>query len=122
MKFKLDENLDVRLVHLMAEQGFEADSVLGESIAGVSDEGLFDACKRTGRILVTLDLDFANPLRFPPQSSPGILVLRPKRQNLFHVRSLLSSLIPRLRVENMDGQLWIAEPGRVRVHTPETYE
>jgi predicted nuclease of predicted toxin-antitoxin system len=66
LKFKLDENLDVRLAHLMIEHGFDADTVLGESISGISDEGIFDACKKTGRILVTLDLDFANPLRFPP--------------------------------------------------------
>jgi predicted nuclease of predicted toxin-antitoxin system len=79
LKFKLDENLDVRLVAAMLEKGLNADTVLSEALSGASDDGILEVCKKTGRVLVTLDLDFANPFRFPPQSAPGILVLRPQR-------------------------------------------
>ena len=76
MKFKLDENFDVRLAASMHEKGLDGDTVLSEALSGASDEGIFNACKKTDRVLITLDLDFANPFRFPPKSAPGNLVLR----------------------------------------------
>jgi predicted nuclease of predicted toxin-antitoxin system len=119
LKFKLDENLDVRLAATMHEKGLDGDTVLSEALSGASDEGIFEACKKTGRILITLDLDFANPFRFPPQSSPGIMVLRPQNANLSEVRSLLFNALSRSKEESIQGRLWIVEPGRVRVYVPE---
>ena len=77
MKFKLDENLDVRLAAAMQAKGFDGDTVLSEALSGTSDEGLFEVCKTTDRVLITLDLDFSNPFRFPPGVASGIMVLRP---------------------------------------------
>lgn len=119
MKFKLDENLDARLAEAMQKSDMDGDTVLGEELSGVSDEALFEVCKKTGRILITLDLDFANPLRFPPQSAPGIMVLRPRNYSLSQIRAILFDALPRLKEESIDGRLWIVEPGRVRVYSPE---
>jgi len=119
LKFKLDENLDVRLAATMREKGLDGDTVLSEALSGASDEGIFEACKKTGRVLITLDLDFANPFRFPPQSAPGIMVLRPQNANLSQIRSLLFNALSRLNEESIEGRLWIVEPGRVRVYVPE---
>jgi predicted nuclease of predicted toxin-antitoxin system len=119
LKFKLDENLDVRLAAAMHEKGLDGDTVLSETLSGASDEGIFEACKKTGRVLITLDLDFANPFRFPPQSAPGIMVLRPQNANLSQIRSLFFNALSRLSEESIEGRLWIVEPGRVRVYVPE---
>lgn len=51
MKFKLDENLDARLAADMLQRGMDGDTVLGEALSGVSDEALFEVCKKTGRVL-----------------------------------------------------------------------
>ena len=119
MKFKLDENLDVRLAAVMQAKGFEGDTVLSEALSGTSDEGLFEFCKTTDRVLITLDLDFANPFRFPPGSASGIIVLRPQSANISQVRSLLFQALARLNEESIKGRLWIVEPARVRVYVPE---
>jgi predicted nuclease of predicted toxin-antitoxin system len=119
LKFKLDENLDVRLAATMHEKGLDGDTALSEALSGASDEDIFEACKKTDRVLITLDLDFANPFRFPPQSAPGIMVLRPQSANLSQVRSLLFNALSRLSEESIEGRLWIVEPGRVRVYVPE---
>jgi len=119
LKFKLDENLDFRLAAIMQDKDLDGDTVLSESLSGVSDRDLFEACKKTDRVLSTLDLDFANPFLFPPQSARGIMVLRPRRANLSQVKSLLFDALTKLNEERIDGRLWIVEPGRVRVYVPE---
>ena len=59
MKLKLDENLDARLVPLLAAEGFDADSVRDEGLSGSQDEAVYDVCKSSERVLITLDLAFS---------------------------------------------------------------
>jgi hypothetical protein len=40
-----------------------------------SDQEIVAACQAEQRCLITLDLDFGNPLRFPPWDQSGIAVL-----------------------------------------------
>jgi predicted nuclease of predicted toxin-antitoxin system len=79
------------------------------------DVAVLDAAIAAGRALVTLDLDFANPIRFPPRRTPGIAVLRvrdrPGRRDLDLV---VSELIQGLSQLALAGHLWVAEPGRIR--------
>ena len=91
MKLKFDENFDVRLVPELIEEGFDADTVIAEGLAGSQDETIYNTCKAVGRTLVTLDLDFSNPFRFPPQDSEGIVVVRPPKAVLSSIRATLWS-------------------------------
>ena len=116
MRFKLDENLDVRLAQLVAEGGHQVDTVRGEELSGSSDEAIYAACRGSSRTLITLDLDFSNPLRFPPEPTEGIIVLRPHRPVLPLIRAALLSVLSELRARPPRGMLWIAEPGRIRIH------
>jgi predicted nuclease of predicted toxin-antitoxin system len=50
-----------------------------QSLGSATDDALVEACRAEGRALATLDLDFANPLRFPPERYPEIAVFRPPR-------------------------------------------
>ena len=43
---------------------------------GQTDAAIREYAIREGRILVTLDVDFANVVRFPPQNTPGVIRLR----------------------------------------------
>jgi predicted nuclease of predicted toxin-antitoxin system len=118
VKFKLDENLDGRLAALLTERGHEADSVVAEGLGGASDEQLFAKCAADRRVLVTLDLDFADPLRFPPAGGAGIMVLRPQRNTLALIRETLTAALPALERDQIEGALWIVEPGRLRAPRP----
>lgn len=118
MKFKLDENFDHRLSALVAEGGHEVDTVQAEGLSGRPDSTIYDACRADGRILVTLDLDFSNPIRFPPEPTEGIIVVRPPRPTLPLTRVTLARALPALKSVALRGKLWIAEPGRIRVYDP----
>jgi Domain of unknown function (DUF5615) len=43
---------------------------------GADDDTLFARCRQEGRCLVTLDLDFSNVLRVPPEQTAGLVGLR----------------------------------------------
>lgn len=117
MKFKLDENLDVRLVEVFQASGDQAETVLGQKLSGSADEAIYNHCRDQSHILVTLDLDFSNPLRFPPASTPGIFILRPPAPTLPLIRQLIDSAIRFAKANEVAGRLCIIEPGRVRVYS-----
>lgn len=119
MKIKFDENFDRRLEPLLAADGHDVDSVLSEGLGGAKDELVYETCKSLGRTLVTLDLDFSNPFRFPPDETEGIIVVRPPRPLLPAIRATLLSVRHELRTLSVKGKLWIVEPGRLRVHDPD---
>lgn len=118
MRFRLDENLDVRLADLPAEGGHDAATVLSQGLSGRGDEAICDTCVSEGRTLVTLDLDFANPLRFPPGATEGIAVLRPHRPALPAIREALRAARGRLQDGAIKGSPWIVERGRIPVWRP----
>lgn len=115
MRFKLDENFPPKLAALLVEEGYDAETVLGEGLSGHPDEEIYDVCLAERRTLITLDLDFSNPLRFPPIPTEGIIAVRPPRPVLPMIRATLKSVIPELRSHSPKGELWIVEPARIRV-------
>ena len=82
MRFKLDEHFDARLAALVADGGHDVETLVREGLAGADDDAVYEACRREQRTLVTLDLDFSNPLRFPPSVTEGIIIIRPPRNVL----------------------------------------
>jgi predicted nuclease of predicted toxin-antitoxin system len=116
MRLKLDENLDARLAILLREAGHNVATVPEQGLRGIADTALFRHCASEGFTLVTLDLDFANVLRFPPERSPGLVVLRGPSDLFPTLRLLVRTLIAALAKGDPSGRLWIIEPGRVRIH------
>jgi predicted nuclease of predicted toxin-antitoxin system len=122
MRVKLDENIDASLGVLLAGVSDDVSSVVAQHLSGRSDEVIHAVCVAEGRVLITLDLDFSNPLRFPCADTPGIVILRPHRTTLPQVRALITQIADALSRETPSNALWIAEPGRVRIHQAEMDE
>jgi len=119
MLLKLDENLDCRLADELRALQHDADTVKGEGLGGRDDPDVLAATRGAGRVLLTLDLDFANPLRHPPEGEAGIVVLRPSRPSLPLVRALVLAVAAELPRRRVAGKLIVAEPGRLRVFPPD---
>ncbi len=120
MKLKLDENLGRRATELFREADHDVATVTEQDLGGASDDALIEACRDEGRALVTLDLDFSNVLRFPPNRYAGIAVLRtphPIQLEAIHERAI--TLIAALKRAELPGRLWIIEHKRIREYDPE---
>jgi Domain of unknown function (DUF5615) len=92
-------------------------TVREQGLAGAADGLVFEACVAEGRTLITLDRDFAQVPRFPPKGTAGIVVLElggPASLGLLHSR--LRDFVAFAASRPVAGELWIIEPGRVRVH------
>jgi predicted nuclease of predicted toxin-antitoxin system len=90
-------------------------TVAEQGLRSASDTDLIAVCKQEERCLVTLDLDFGNPMVFDPSDYFGICVLRlppsPTPQDLFDA---VLTLIGGLERQFVRGKLWIVQRGRIR--------
>ena len=60
LRFKLDENLPRRVEPALHGLGHDVETAISENLAGAVDPDLLAACTVEDRILITLDLDFAD--------------------------------------------------------------
>jgi predicted nuclease of predicted toxin-antitoxin system len=120
LKFKLDENFGVRGTATLAAHGHDVATVVGQNLCSSSDVALLDICREEGRCLVTFDLDFSNPLRFPPRRYAGIAVVRiPARSGLAEINAALETLVAAVGTSGIEGKLWIVELDRIREYADE---
>ena len=116
MRFLFDENLSVA-VAIWAETTLALD-VLGARAAGLSgkpDREVRRYAIEQDRILVTLDADFGNLVRFSPGGTPGVIWLRPRPPTEASIRALLAKWLPKLRTVNLRGKLAVVEQDKLRV-------
>jgi hypothetical protein len=119
VKLKLDENLGARCMSLLTAAGHDVATVAAQNMTSSSDADLIEACRDEDRALVTLDMDFSNPIVFPPDRYAGIAVLRLRAQpSHADLIAAVRTLVGALNVEQLAGRLWSVEPGRIRVYQP----
>lgn len=115
MKFKLDENLPIEATVLLRSSDHDAHSVHDEQLQGAADPSIAQACQREQRILITLDLDFADIRRYPPSLYSGLIVLRLVHQDRDSVIGIIPRILELLRTESIPGRLWIMDESRTRI-------
>ena len=113
MKFKIDENLPIEAAAALREAGFDVETIGDEAMSGATDETVARRARLETRVLVTLDLDFANIHAYPPGKHAGIVVLRPKVQDKGTVVDYVRILAV-IKHRSPEGELWIVQRDRIR--------
>jgi len=119
MNLKLDENLGHSVRRLLEQGGHDVSTVRMQGISGVSDDQLLQICRTSHRCLVTLDLDYSNPLRYHPWEYAGMAVLRlPPKSGYEDLVTLCQTLILGLGKTDITGKLWIVQKRTIREYRP----
>jgi len=113
--FKFDENLPVESAVLFADAGYDSLTVSDQQMQGDLDSSIAAVCQAEHRVLVSLDLGFADIRVYPPDQYPGIIVLRLQSQSKPHVLSALQRLLLLLTTEPLEKRLWIVDEHSVRI-------
>jgi len=117
MKFKLDENFGIRTQEIFRIAGHDIQTVFEQNMQGCSDPHLYEVCCSEKRCLVTMDLDFADIINFPPTKANGIIVIRIRRTpTIIVLEQLIHQVLQAIKQRTIEGELWIVEFGRIRIH------
>ena len=115
MKFLFDENISVKHAVELRANSYDAVSVLEVGLSGRSDGEIWKYCLKEKRIIVTLDSDFSNILKYQIRESSGVIRIKIKNIKEFEIREALSkclSLIRNIRIEN---KLVVYEKNKIRI-------
>lgn len=118
MKVKLDENIGRTPQRLIEGRGHDADNVYDEELSGASDLEVWEAAQQDGRLLVTLDTDFADVRQYPPGTHAGILLLRPRSRSRDAAATLLGRVLESYPLDTLRGCLAVATEAHTRVRRP----
>ena len=115
MKFKNDENLPAEVADLLQKTGYDAVSVLDQDLGGSTDDCIYQICKQEKRVIVTLDIDFANIIAYPPKESLGIIIMRLTQQDKKSILSAMNRVIELLEQHEINQKLWIVSDEKLRI-------
>lgn len=118
MKIKLDENLSRHLKAPLAQAGHDTATVFEEGLAGKSDRQVGAVSRNEGRMVFTLDLEFADLRKFPPGSHSGVVLFGPRSMGPLAVNDFVLRFATDTNLEELVGCTVVVEPSRVRVRRP----
>jgi predicted nuclease of predicted toxin-antitoxin system len=118
MKIKLDENISRHLKIVIIQKGHECVTTEDEGLLGKTDVEVGAVAKSEGRMLFTLDLEFANLHKFPPGSHPGVVLFRPQNMGPLAVNRFITQFIEETDLSSLSGCLVIVDPMRIRIRRP----
>jgi predicted nuclease of predicted toxin-antitoxin system len=117
VRFKLDENMATEVAEFLRSLGHDASTVGEQRLCGAGDAAIAEAIREEGRVLATLDLDFADIRRYPPRDYPGLIVFRIARQDPDWLIAVWRRLLERLPEPGIARELWIVEDLGIRRRT-----
>ena len=123
MKFKLDENVDLRILNHFRLAGFDVATVPEQKLTSAPDTELIEICHQEERCLVTADRDFSNRGRYNPIKYSGIAVIRlPSQVRLSDWYTAIDTLILGLASADITGKLWVIRSNNIREYQSITTE
>jgi predicted nuclease of predicted toxin-antitoxin system len=118
MKLKLDENLSRHLKPMLTALGHDVLTAADEDLLSRPDVEVAARAAREGRILLTLDVEFADLRKYPPGTHPGIVLFRPVTLGPLSVNRFVENFARSTDLSKFSGCVAVVEPQGVRVRQP----
>jgi len=118
VKLKLDETLSRHLKPILEALGHDVTTAAEQRLLSKPDTAVASAAKSGERMLLSLDLEFADLRKYPPGGHPGIVVFRPRSFGPLAVNRFVEGFVRDTDLKLLAGCVAIVEPTRVRVRRP----
>jgi predicted nuclease of predicted toxin-antitoxin system len=115
VKIKLDENITTAARALFAQYGHDVDTVADKGLTGGADSSVIEACRSSGRMLVTFDIGFGDVRAYAPHSHDGIVLLRLADQRPEITLDVLGRFLASHVLDELAGALIVVSDDRVRI-------
>lgn len=115
MKILADENVFEPIIGLLKTQGHQIISVRECGLSGISDKLIYEKAVAEGLVILTMDKDFANMVRFPPDRCGGIIVLKIYRFTVDETTAIFKRHFNTLSSDLVSKRLTIISPDKVRI-------
>ena len=115
MRILADENIARSTLLLLRQLGHDVLDVKEQRWFGYADEKLLRIAVRQSRIVLTIDQDFGNILRFPPLSHQGVLLIQLHNPHPHNVNHVLSDFLKHKSQSFFRRRLVVLNESQVRI-------
>lgn len=113
----LDHCVPRRYLHLLHEWDYDAVLMTDHIPADAPDPDVLALAEELDAVLLTVDMDFANILDYPPTDYGGLVVMRYRIEDEAELDETLKTALADLYRDDLRGVLVIVVPGRYRVRS-----
>ncbi len=115
MKFKLDENVPLRLKAIISHAGHLVSDVYEQNLQGKDDSVLFKTCRKEGYVIITNDTDFENIQVYPPKTHSGIILFKLRSQGAKAVTRAWDIFITKVELNRVPKSTIIIGPDVIKI-------
>lgn len=115
MTILLDHCVPRRYARLLAAWGYKVELSTEYIAANAPDSEVISLAQQRDAVLLTVDLDFANILNYPPAGFGGIIVMRYRVEDESRLDSTLKIALEDLYRDDMRNTLVIVDATRYRI-------
>jgi predicted nuclease of predicted toxin-antitoxin system len=113
--FLVDENTSRTLVSALRAAAYPAEHIYDVGLQGHQDSDVYAYAQAHQQTIITIDLDFANAIHYPPPHY-GIIVLGlPNSTSTSDLIQEVLNGLSALAEQSLANALIILEPGRLRI-------
>jgi predicted nuclease of predicted toxin-antitoxin system len=95
--------------------GHDVETAQEAGLSGHDDEELLQYATSQNRVLISIDMDFSNALRFVPSSHSGIIILKIRPSTIDNVHHVLKQFFDHYTEDDAHHSLVIADQTKYRV-------
>ncbi|MBI2335612.1 MAG: DUF5615 family PIN-like protein [Deltaproteobacteria bacterium] len=118
MKLKLDENISRHLKPILQKLNHDVMTAADEGLLSQPDPIIAAVCKEERRILLTLDVEFADLRKYPPGCFPGIILFRPESYGPLAVNHFIENFVANTNLEEFRNCIVVVDATRIRIRRP----
>lgn len=115
MRLFADECVYSVTIKTLRAWGHDVETAQEAGLSGHNDNELLQYAISQNRILISIDMDFSNALRFVPSSHTGIIILKIRPSTIDNVHQVLKQFLDQNTEDEVHHSLVIADQSKYRV-------